>query len=467
MKQTVAINSKPTQAIVFSGKADESIRVNLPAIPENCRGVKIEAIVVSLTENSDTKFEDVYQADAYQVDANSKEINKVTFPPVRSFISTKAFEEKRVELDSCYQAQKGLPIVLKISRKSSDPADTYEKPTALLGIKITPVENLPTPFVVEDRAGYNSWPMMQALGDKLICLYSRGSKHTIGEGARGTYVRISSDAGKTWSEEKVVANKPDFGEVPIGKGLDENGDLLFWVRDQKNKERVHNLYRTKDGVNFEKITNLTPNPMPMQITDIFNVPNVGLMSIWFTGNYRGALNSWGTFVSKDNGKTWTQTVVEKDLPPKMWNTEQSAVYLGDGKILAIARVEHSENSTDRAQYQLESRDYGKTWTRTRTNITDIYISTPSLVFDKKSGLIYNYYYQRGRGMLKCRIVEADKIFGNPLAWTTPKTIAFASAIGYDAGNVNATVMRGKHYLAYYSGDRINTSILVSEHNPKK
>ena len=186
------------------------------------------------------------------------------------------------------------------------------------------------------------------------------------------------------------------------------------------------------------------------------------MAIWFTGNYgENALNSWGTLVSKDNGKTWTQKTVESGLDRKNWNTEQSAAYIGNGRILAIARIEHSADSTERAQFQLESRDYGKTWTRERTNIGDIFISTPSIVYDEKTGLVSNYYYQRARGMLKRRVASADRIFGNPLAWPNPEIVAFASAVGYDAGNVNATVVGDTHYLAYYSGDSKNASIVVS------
>ncbi len=465
------VSSTSIMPICLSSKQqDFSVHSIANDLPEDCVGWCFYTTITSPKgADKDKKYEDVYQAKAYQIDPKTNQkINKKTFPPIRSFVPTNANAKREIELDSCYQPVKGLPIFVELSRKCNDPADTYEHNTFAPHnpIYATPVKKCPTPYLVEGRKGYNSWPMIQTLRDKLICLYSRGSKHTIGEGKRGTYARTSTDGGKTWTEEVEVCNAPSLGEVPIGKGLDENGDALFWIRDQQGKYRAHNLYRTKDGVNFEKIASLIPDPMPMQITDIFHVPNVGLMSIWFTGNYgKEAKNAWGTFVSKDNGKTWTQTVVEKDLPHKQWNTEQSAVYLGNGKILGIARIEYGGNSTERAQFQLESRDYGKTWTRKQTNITDISISTPSLIFDKKTGLIYNYYYQRGRGMLKRRIVEADKIFGNPLGWPTPEIVAFASAIGYDAGNVNATIQNGNHYLAYYSGDRKNTVILVSEDKP--
>ena len=465
-EKTIKIGAKTIPVLIFSGEKHESITLKLPAIPANCLGIRIEAVVTQLDDNSNDKLEDAYQAQACQITPEKKEINKITFPAAWTLLSKKAFESRTIELDSCYQADKSLPIVLKISRLACDPADTFEKQTALIGIKITPVEAKPIPSVVEGSAHYNSWPMIQALGDKLICVYSRGTKHRIDEGVRGAYARTSTDGGKTWSEEVTVCNDPQCGEVPIGKGLDESGHAIFWIRKQ-GRVRTHDLYRTKDGVNFEKIASLSPDPMPLQITDVFHVPNVGLMSIWFRGSkVKPGLNAWGYFASKDNGKTWAQTVVEERLSPFDWNTEQSAVYLGDGKILAIGRVESSPY-TAKAQYQLLSRDYGKTWTRTLTNITDVAESTPSLIFDKKTGLVYNYYYQRFRGMLKRRIVEADKILDNPKAWPKPEIVAFASPNGCDAGNVNATVQNGKHYLAYYSGDEKNTSVVVSESEPLK
>ena len=47
------------------------------------------------------------------------------------------------------------------------------------------------------------------------------------------------------------------------------------------------------------------------------------------------------------------------------------------------------------------------------------------------------------------------------AWTSPEIVAFGSACGYDAGNVNATEINGTHYIAYYSGDKKNAKVVVS------
>lgn len=462
-KREVKIKSRPVSAWVFSGKDGGAVSAVSAKMPEGYRGVKIEIAAAPLEKPKGKSDEDVYRAVLSQTDPETgKEVNKLKCVPARSKISTWPFREKTVELESCYPALPGLPVNVRIERLAGDPSDTFEAPTALIEVKMTPVKDLPAPENVETAQGYNSWPMMQAIGGKLVCVYSRGSGHTIGEGRRGAYVRVSEDGGKTWSEETLLSNDPDFGEVPIGKGLDENGDMLAWIRFVGKGRVEHKLFRTKDGKNFEFVCSPKLSPTPMQITDVFKVPTVGLMAIWFTGNYgENALNSWGTLVSKDNGKTWTQKTVESGLDRKNWNTEQSAAYIGNGRILAIARIEHSADSTERAQFQLESRDYGKTWTRERTNIGDIFISTPSIVYDEKTGLVSNYYYQRARGMLKRRVASADRIFGNPLAWPNPEIVAFASAVGYEAGNVNATVVGDTHYLAYYSGDSKNASIVVS------
>ena len=84
--------------------------------------------------------------------------------------------------------------------------------------------------VVQDVPGYNSWQMIQSVGDRLVCAYSRGSAHTIHEGKRDVFARYSDDGGRTWSEEITVADSPEYGEVTIGKGLDKNGAMLCWVR---------------------------------------------------------------------------------------------------------------------------------------------------------------------------------------------------------------------------------------------
>jgi hypothetical protein len=325
-----------------------------------------------------------------------------------------------------------------------------------------PANALTKPLVVQDVRGYNSWPMIQAIGDKLVCVYGRGKGHTISTDDRAVYARTSTDNGKTWTAETVVANTPEYGEVAVGKGLDSKGAMLLWVRRIKKdgKEWNQDLYRTSDGVTFERIATPELAARPVQITDIFNVPTVGLTALWFGGDYsdKNPTNSWGTLTSKDDGATWTQNVIESKLPIPQWPTEQSAVYLGNGKILAVARREIGGGNP---QFQLTSTDYGATWKREKTNIGDVLASTPSLILDAETGLLSIYYYQRGKGILWRRVVKPDSVFDNPLNWSASEVVSLGSDVTYDAGNANAVAIKGTHYIAFYSGNSTDTAVLVS------
>jgi hypothetical protein len=300
--------------------------------------------------------------------------------------------------------------------------------------------------------------MLQAIGEKLVCVYGRGKGHTIASDDRAVYARISTDGGKSWTAETVVADAKDYGEVAVGKGLDATGAILLWVRRIGKNEWHHDLYRSTDGVTFTLIATPALAVRPMQITDVFSVPKVGLMALWFGGDYSDKpTQSWGSMTSSDDGKTWKQTPVESGLLKADWPTEPAAVYLGDGKILAIARTE-----TGPAQFQIVSTDYGATWKRTQTNISDVTASTPSLILDSKTGLLSNYYYERGRGILRRRVVDPNRVFDHPLSWPGSEAVAMGSKVTFDAGNANATVIGDTHYISFYSGKAPDTAVVVSE-----
>jgi hypothetical protein len=256
-----------------------------------------------------------------------------------------------------------------------------------------------------------------------------------------------------------VANDPTTGEVAEGAG--NCGDAaLLWVRCMGKGGLRHELYRTRDGAAFEKIAEPALSPRPMQITGIFSVPDAGLMALWFAGSYKEleSGHSWGTLVSKDGGSTWTQRTVEGDLPKSEWPTEIAAVPLGGGRIFAIAR---SEGDTKR-QFQLTSLDGGVTWRKAKTNITDVRESTPALIYDSGTGLVSNYYYQRGPGILWRRTAPVSFIFDQPEKWPAPIEIARGGRQRpYDSGNVTAVADGSSHHLAYYSGNPTNTAVLMA------
>ena len=462
-KRTAVIDSRAVPVWTFSGKdADQSVAGTISRLPADCRGVKVEIVVAAAGGAEKYGLEDVYRLHLSQGAGKAPEDTcEEHMTPVRTALSAAPGLPRTIELESYCATAPDRPLTVRIERCPGDPADTCRCPTDLLLVRVTPVKAPAAPFIVEDAPGYNSWPMLQAIGPKLVCAYSRGRGHDIVESCRGVYARTSGDGGKTWSPETLISNAPDCGEVTIGKGLDADGAMLLWVRCWGAMRR-HDLYRSADGVTFTRIATPVLDPMPMQITDIFPVPAVGLMALWFAGNYSDdGQNSWGTLTSSDNGATWKQRVIESGLPKSEWPTEPSAVCFGNGRIFAVARTECLENTTERAQFQLESEDCGATWTRSRTNIGDVALSTPSLVFDEATGLLSNYYFHRGRGVLKRRVVKLDRIIGNPLAWPEPEPVALGSTAFPDAGNVNASVIQNMHFLAYYSGTAPDTFVAVS------
>jgi hypothetical protein len=195
---------------------------------------------------------------------------------------------------------------------------------------------------------------------------------------------------------------------------------------------------------------------------VFKLPGGKLMSLWFATNYRSGekSSSWGTLTSVDNGRTWEQKTVEAGLDKGELPTEQSAVYLGGGRILALARTEDGGGSTA-SQFQLTSTDDGATWTRVRTNIRDVLASTPSLIYDAEKGIVYNYYYERGRGVAKRRVARVADVWADPLAWPDGEAVALGNEERpHDAGNVNATVLGDRHVLATYSGTAHDTSVVA-------
>ncbi|MEP3930157.1 MAG: sialidase family protein, partial [Rhodopirellula bahusiensis] len=140
-----------------------------------------------------------------------------------------------------------------------------------------------------------------------------------------------------------------------------------------------------------------------------------------------------------------------------WPTEPAAVSLGDGRILAVARTESGP-----AQFQMVSTDNGATWKRHQTNISDIYASTPSLILDAETGLLSNYYYERGRGILRRRVVAPNIVFDNPLHWPASEAVATGSQLAWDSGNANATFIGDTHYVSFYSGEAPDTAVMLSE-----
>ena len=277
--------------------------------------MKVEIVVTTMDAATSPEYEDVYRCHLSQmVEDASFTSKRVLGVGVRTALPAAPFHTRTIVLESYYEVDPKAPLCVRIQREPGDPADSFTRPTGLAMVKVTPLGALAKAYVVQNVSGYNSWPMIQAIGEKLVCVYSRGSAHSIGEDARAVYARTSTDNGKTWTTETVVADTPKYGEVAVGKGQDSTGAMFLWVR-RIGKEWNHDLYRSTDGETFTLVATPKLAVTPIQITDIFEVPTVGLMALWFAGNYGddGPCHSWGTLTSSDHGATWTQTTIESEL----------------------------------------------------------------------------------------------------------------------------------------------------------
>lgn len=305
-------------------------------------------------------------------------------------------------------------------------------------------------FYVSTDDGYNAFPFIGVVKDKLVCVYSVGKNHT-----DNTSVDIfakTSPNGVIWSKAKKIISTENVRDTITGLGHDSLGIIYFWNRKGTpvNADCSFDLYKTSDGIVFTKKSSPVFDIKPSHIGDALHIPTVGVISFYNT--YRATRNSYGYVLTKDGGETWSQIEIASPTTQSDTPTEIYGVYIGDGKIIALGRSEDSA-----AMFQIQSNDYGKTWETKKTNITDVYLSTPTLIYGD-DGYITVYYYNRADGKLKKRRAIASTVFESPSSWGEPSNIA-SGAVGQDAGNANSVKFNGNNIIAYYSGTDTETSVI--------
>lgn len=305
-------------------------------------------------------------------------------------------------------------------------------------------------FYVSTDDGYNAFPFIGVVKDKLVCVYSVGKNHT-----DNTSVDIfakTSPNGVIWSKAKKIISTENVRDTITGLGHDSLGIIYFWNRKGTpvNADCSFDLYKTSDGIVFVKKSSPVFDIKPSHIGDALHIPTLGVISFYNT--YRATRNSYGYVLTKDGGETWSQIEIASPTTQSDTPTEIYGVYIGDGKIIALGRSEDSA-----AMFQIQSNDYGKTWETKKTNITDVYLSTPTLIYGD-DGYITVYYYNRADGKLKKRRAIASTVFENPSSWGEPSNIA-SGAVGQDAGNANSVKFNGNNIIAYYSGTDTETSVI--------
>ncbi len=318
----------------------------------------------------------------------------------------------------------------------------------LMAIGIDNVKN--KGFHVTTDDGYNAFPFIGTVNNKLVCVYSIGKSHT--DNTNVDIFAKTSPNGVIWSKAKKIISTENVRDTITGLGHDSLGVIYFWNRKGTpvNADCSFDLYKTSDGINFTKKSSPVFDIKPSHIGDALHIPTVGIISFYNT--YRANRNSYGYVLTKDGGETWSQIEIASPTTQSDTPTEISGTYIGDGKILALGRSEDSA-----AMFQIQSSDFGKTWETKITNITDVYLSTPTLIYDD-DGYITVYYYNRADGKLKKRKAIASTVFESATSWGEPSNIASGS-VGQDAGNANSVKFNNNIIVVYYSGTDTETSVI--------
>ena len=305
-------------------------------------------------------------------------------------------------------------------------------------------------FHVTTDDGYNAFPFIGTVNNKLVCVYSIGKNHT-GNTNVDIFVKTSPN-GVIWSKAKKIISTENVRDTITGLGHDSLGIINFWNRKGTpvNADCSFDLYKTSDGIKFTKKSSPAFDIKPSHIGDALHIPTVGVISFYNT--YRANRNSYGYVLTKDGGETWSQVEIANPSTQSDTPTEISGTYIGDGKILALGRSEDSA-----AMFQIQSSDFGKTWETKITNITDVYLSTPTLIYDD-DGYITVYYYNRADGKLKKRKAIASTVFESATSWGEPSNIASGS-VGQGAGNANSVKFNNNIIVVYYSGTDTETSVI--------
>lgn len=476
--------SGPTQVLVNAGSTyvpalamdpttAESVLAAGVDIPTDCDGV---AVVASFAASGDqTSNPAVYRAILSAPSDGSLVSDGQTIGACVVTQLPGANAIRRQTIEACFPRPTGSGAAfLRVTREAADGFDLWSGDANLATIEAIPVYLPEKPVEVAPNDAYNSWPMIISSGARLHCYYSKGIEHdTPSTAGRSVVARYSDDDGETWSAERILVDgggSVDY--ATCGKGVDSAGNILLWVRRTAvaNTPTMH-LYRSTDGGDtFTLIASPTFAVRVIQITDIISVPTVGLMAFWMAGALSGeAGRSWGTVVSANDGATWTQSKKEDSADDLSWPTEISGAYLGSGKIMAIGRSEVTWTaSAQQSMFQLTSSNYGSTFSRNRTNISDIHKSTPSVINDASGFNVY--YFRRTWGSVRRRqLADTTTVFSGGASarlWPAAAPIAqFSNFTDADAGNANACVHNGYHFIAYYLGDPSNCSILVSRITP--
>ena len=151
------------------GTTGQSVAGIVNGLPGDCVAVRVEIVVTTTDKGTSSEFEDVYRVHLSQlVDGVPFTDRYALGKPVRTALPTEPLQSRTIVLETWYEVVPNAPLWVRIQREPGLPGDTFTRPTGLAVVKVTPLFADPAePRVVKDGSGYNSWPMIQAIGETL------------------------------------------------------------------------------------------------------------------------------------------------------------------------------------------------------------------------------------------------------------------------------------------------------------
>ena len=160
----VLMSSGSTHVPLWSlsgGTVGQSVAGVVTGLPGDCAAVKVEIVVTTTDETTSPEFQDVYRVHLSQMVEGAPFTERYALgKPVRTALPDAPFHSRTIVLETFYEVVPDAPLTVRIQREPGDPGDTFTKPTGLAAVKVTPLQALPKPHVVQDVPGYNSWPMI-------------------------------------------------------------------------------------------------------------------------------------------------------------------------------------------------------------------------------------------------------------------------------------------------------------------
>ena len=298
---------------------------------------------------------------------------------------------------------------------------------------------------------YSAWPLIGTAHGKLLCIYTQADQHV--PTVSNLYMIESAD-GVNWGNRKEIFSHKTGVKGVTGIGYDKDGSLLVWYRNGLAgfDSSYYELFKL-DRDDFSFVSRPDIPFCGGHIGNLTTIPEKGMVSFYNTyGEYR----SWGMIRSMDFGVTWQQIPIEENLPKEECPAEIECVCVCEEKILVLGRKDVPSGTI--AMFQMQSSDYGETWTKAYTNITDSYSGSPSVIMSQDSDEIYLYYFARTSGELKRRVAKFSDVWDNPGNWPESEVLVREPANGYDNGNVKTVAFRGGHFCTYYAGNSTLTGV---------